>query len=148
MTNMQTDPNTTSSSKKVTDLELQIRVIKYRSRSCLHNIPFKHTHKVIRFYMLMNCALWINVFPPEVGFYTSVSLRTIFTGLKSDYYKQFRIIFPVCTISSIEHSNQQPIVQDVQIYLFRPRMQPTRWLHICLPLYWMQYHTPNMKVPP
>ena len=82
--NMKIDHNTTSKIYHINDIQCEIRIIKERSRAFCHTLPFKHIPKAILFAMAINCALWINVFPPKVVFSTSVSPCTIFIGVNFD----------------------------------------------------------------
>ena len=43
--------------------------------------------------MLINCALWLNIFPPKDIFSKSDIPCTIFTGVKFDYNKHCQLQF-------------------------------------------------------
>ena len=68
-------------------IERHICVIKEKSRSCRHTLPFKHTPKAILVVMLTNCELCLNSFTLKGGVSKSVSNHTISTGVKFDYNK-------------------------------------------------------------
>ena len=79
-------------SEHVPEIERQIRVLKERARACLHTLPFKYLPLLIVIEILNNCALWLNVFPPKGGVST-ISPRTLITGVKFDYTKHCKIPF-------------------------------------------------------
>ena len=91
LANMKIDINTTSISKHIPDIEIYICIIKYKARSCHHTLPFKHIPKLILVSILINCTLWLNMFPPKVGVSTSVIPPTILTGLNFDYNKHCQL---------------------------------------------------------
>ena len=90
---MKIDINNTLTSDNVPGIERQILIIKERLRACRHTLPFKQKPKVVLVYMLLNYALWINIFPPKGGGSISVSPCTILTGVKFDYNKHFLLKF-------------------------------------------------------
>ena len=83
--------NTTSTIKKVTEIELHIYFIKERARSCHHNLPFKHIPKVILVAMLMKCELRLNMFPQKGRVSTSVSTHTILIEVMLEFNKHCRL---------------------------------------------------------
>ena len=84
--------NFATRSEHVPEIERQIRVLKERARACRHTLPFKYLPRLIVIEMMNNCALWLNVFPPKGGVST-ISPRTLITGVKFDYTKHCKLPF-------------------------------------------------------
>ena len=85
--------NTASSLEHMPEIERQHRVIKERSRACLHSVPFKMIPKIMIIEMIYNCVLWINAFRPKGGVSEFISPHTLLTGVKFDYNCQFMLSF-------------------------------------------------------
>ena len=83
-------------SEHVPEIERQIRVLKERACACRHTLPFKYLPRLIVIEMMNNCALWLNVFPPKGGVST-ISPRTLITGVNFDYTKHCKLPFGAYT---------------------------------------------------
>ena len=90
--NMEIVANFATRNEHVPDIDCQNRVIKERARACRHTLPFEVLPRLLLVKMVNNCALWINMFPAKGGV-TNVSPRTLITGIKLDYSKQFCLLF-------------------------------------------------------
>ena len=84
--------NFATRSEHVPEIERQIRVLKERARACRHTLPFKYLPRLIVIEMMNNCALWLNVSPPKSGIST-ISPRTLITGVRFDYTKHCKLPF-------------------------------------------------------
>ena len=94
----------------VPEIERQIRVLKERTRACSHSLPFTHPPRLILIDMMHNAALWVNVFPPKGGVST-ISPRSLTTGIKFDYAKHCQLSFGSYAQVHEENqptNNQQP----------------------------------------
>ena len=85
--------NTASALGHMLEIERHHRVIKEQSRAFCHSLPFKMIPKIMITEMIYNCVLWINAFPPKGVVSTSISPRTLLTGLKFDYNCPCKIAF-------------------------------------------------------
>jgi hypothetical protein len=85
--------NTTTTSKHVSDVERQIRVLKERARALRSTLPFKIIPGRMIIKMLAKVALWINAFPPSIRVSKTFSTRTIMTGTALDFNRHCQIPF-------------------------------------------------------
>ena len=72
--------NITSANEHVPEIERRIRVIKERSRSTRHNLPFTYIPKAMVVAVVNNATPWINAFPPKGGVSTVLCPLTVLTG--------------------------------------------------------------------
>ena len=93
LTNIKIEVNNNFIIYHVPEIEHQISVIKDIARACYHNLPFKHTPKVIPVDVFMKFSLWPNMFPPKGVVYKSVIPHTIMAGVKFDYNKHCQLKF-------------------------------------------------------
>ena len=100
--------NFATRSEHVPEIERQIRVLKERARACRHTPPFKYLLRLIVIEMMNNCALWLNVFPPKGGIST-ISPRTLITGVKFDYTKHCKLPF-----GAYAQVNEEPSPSNIQ----------------------------------
>ena len=82
--------NPTSAKEHVDDIERFIRVIKERARALCSSMPYKKIPKRLIQAIIAHCCRWLNVFPPKNSIST-ISPRTLITGVKLDYNKHCRI---------------------------------------------------------
>ena len=82
--------NPTSAKEHVADIERFIRVIKERARAMRSSMPYKKIPKRLIQAIIAHCCRWLNVFPPKNSI-SSISPRTLITGVKLDYSKHCRI---------------------------------------------------------
>ena len=71
--------NIISANEHVPEIERRVRVIKERSRSTRHNLPFTYIPKAMVVTMVGNATAWINAFPPKGGVSSVLSPRTVLT---------------------------------------------------------------------
>ncbi len=72
--------NLTSASEHVPEIERRIRVVKERSRSLRHSLPFNRIPKLMTIHMVFIAVKLLNHFPPKGGILDTVSPKTIMTG--------------------------------------------------------------------
>jgi hypothetical protein len=71
----------------VPEAERRIRTIKERARSTIATLPFKYIPRQMMVELIYGCIFWLNSFPAADGVSTTISPRTIMTGLRIDYHK-------------------------------------------------------------
>jgi hypothetical protein len=72
--------NLTSTSEHVPEIERRIRVVKERSRSLRHSLPFNRIPRLITIHIVFTAVKLLNQFPPKGGISDTVSPKTIMTG--------------------------------------------------------------------
>ena len=77
--------------------------------ACRHTLPFKYLPRLIVIEMTNNCALWLNVSPPKGGVST-ISPRTLITGVKFDYTKNCKLPF-----GSYAQVHEEPLPSNSQV---------------------------------
>ena len=82
--------NTASAKEHVAEIERFIRVIKERTRALRSHLPYKKLPKHLLIAIIRHVCRWLNVFPPKNSIST-ISPRTLITGVKLDYNKHCRI---------------------------------------------------------
>jgi hypothetical protein len=83
--------NLTSASEHVPEIERRIRVVKERSRSLRHSLPFNRIPKLMTIHMVFIAVKLLNHFPPKGGISDTVSPKTIMTGETLDYKKHLSL---------------------------------------------------------
>ena len=83
-------PNFATANEHVPEIERQICVFKERARACHHSLPFTYLPRLILIEMMHNADLWVYVFPPKGGVST-ISPRSLITGIKFDYAKHCQL---------------------------------------------------------
>ena len=83
--------NLTSASEHVPEIERRIRVVKERSRSLRHSLPFNRIPKRMTIHMVFIAVKLLNHFPPKRGISDTVSPKTIMTGEALDYKKHLSL---------------------------------------------------------
>ena len=79
--------NLTSASEHVPEIERRIRVVKERSRSARHSIPFNRIPRLLTIYIVFTSVKLLNHFPTKGGISDTISPRTIMTGETLDFRK-------------------------------------------------------------
>ena len=97
--------NTAAPDEHVPEIERFIRTIKERVRSTWNSLPFQQYPNVMIAYMVYSAIFWINTVPPADGISTSVSPRTIVSGLTIDYNIHCKIDFGAYAQVHEEHDN-------------------------------------------
>ena len=87
--------NTTSANEYVPDVERDIRVIMERFRGIRHTLSFKIIFTRIQIELVYFTVFWLNFFPSINGLSTTLSPRTILTGIIIDYKTHCRLPFGV-----------------------------------------------------
>ena len=86
--------NITSKSEHVPEIERGIRTLKERIRATISRLPYnQHLPRVIVREVVINAVMMLNAFPPRSGINTSMSPRTIISGVKLDYNKHCKMPF-------------------------------------------------------
>jgi hypothetical protein len=83
--------NLTSASEHVPEIERRIRVVKERSRSLRHSLPFNRIPKLMTIHMVFIAVKLLNHFPPKGGISDTVSPKTIMTGETLAYKKHLSL---------------------------------------------------------
>jgi hypothetical protein len=69
--------NLTSASEHVPEIERRIRVVKERSRSLQHSLPFNWTPRLITIHIVFTAVKLLNHFSPKGGISDTVSPKTL-----------------------------------------------------------------------
>ena len=77
----------------VPEVERSIRVIKERFRAMYHRLPYRCIPKTMVKYGAMECARWLNTFPPKGGISSYYSPRVIMAGKPLDFERHCRVSF-------------------------------------------------------
>jgi hypothetical protein len=88
--------NLTSASEHIPEIERRIRVVKERSRSLRHSLPFNRIPKLMTIHMVFIAVKLLNHFPPKGGILDTVSPKTIMTGETLDYEKHLSLQLGQC----------------------------------------------------
>jgi hypothetical protein len=83
--------NLTSASEHVPEIERHIRVVKERSRSSRHSLPFNRIPRLLTIHIVFTAVKLLNHFPPKGGISETVSPKTIMTGETLDYKKHLSL---------------------------------------------------------
>ena len=111
ITVMGVHPNFATENEHVPEIERQIRVLKKRARACRHYLPFTYPPRLILIEMMHNASLWVNVHPPKGGVST-ISPRSLITGIKFDYAKHCQISFG--SYAQVHEQNQPTNTQQTR----------------------------------
>ena len=68
-------------------------------------LPFKKIPALMIKEMVEGSVMWLNMFPPKDGVSTTISPRSLITGLQIDYHKHCRIECGAYAQTHEEHSN-------------------------------------------
>jgi len=85
--------NCASRNEHVPEVERYIRTIKERVRAIASVLPFKQYPPRLVAEMVYNAVFWLNTFPHNDGIHSTISPRTLITGLAIDYHKHCRLAF-------------------------------------------------------
>ena len=77
--------NIASANEHAPYIEWIIRVIKYRTNSIRHRIPFNKTPKLLAVYIVFKSVSILNYFPVKEGFSTIISPNIIMSGETLNY---------------------------------------------------------------
>jgi hypothetical protein len=83
--------NLTSASEHVPEIERRIRVIKERSCSSRHSLPFNRIPRLLMIHIVFAAVKLLNHFPPKGGISDTVSPKTIMAGETFDYKKHLSL---------------------------------------------------------
>ena len=104
-------PNFATANEHVPEIERQITVLKERARACPNSLPFTYLPRFILIEVMLNTSLWVNVFPPKGGVST-LSPRSLITGIKFDYTKHCQI--SIGSYAQVHKENQPTNTQQPQ----------------------------------
>ena len=79
--------NLASSSEHVPEIERRIRVVKERSRSIRHSLPYNKIPVLLTIWIVFNAVRLLNHFPVKGGISDTISPKTIMTGETLNYKK-------------------------------------------------------------
>jgi hypothetical protein len=85
--------NITSRNEHVPEVERYIRMVKERVRDIASILPFKQYPPRLIAEMVYNVVFWLNTFPHNDGVHSTISPRTLITGLAIDYHKHCKLAF-------------------------------------------------------
>ena len=77
--------NVTSNKEHVPEIERSIRTTKEQVRSVYATLPFKRLPLRFLIELVVGCILWLNAFAMRGGVSTTMSPRTIITGIELDF---------------------------------------------------------------
>jgi Zinc knuckle len=97
--------NTTANDEHVPEIERHIRTIKERARSIYNTLPFKQLPPRLVIELVYYCTFWLNSFPNYNGVSTTLSPRTIVTGLTIDYNNHCQLEFGAYVQTHEAHDN-------------------------------------------
>ena len=85
--------NVASRNEHIPEVERYIRTIKERVRAIASVLPFKKYPPRLIAEMVYNVVFWLNTFPHKDSVHTTISPRTLITGLAIDYHKHCKLAF-------------------------------------------------------
>ena len=97
--------NTVSNDEHVPEIERQIRTLKERTRAIYCTLPFRKMPRRLIIEMLYAANYWLNMFPRKGGISTTMSPRTLLTGLTMNYNRHCRLEFGEYVQTHEEHDN-------------------------------------------
>jgi hypothetical protein len=104
--------NTTDASEHIPDVELQIHVLKERSRSIRITLLFKAIHGRMIIELVYYAALWLNAPPPpSSGVSETYSPRTIMMGTILDFAKHCKLPFRAYAEDHEEYTQTNTMAQ-------------------------------------
>jgi len=83
--------NLASKGEHVPEIERRIRVVKERTRSARHAMPFTRIPKLLMIHTVIKSVKLLNYFPPKGGILDSISPMTIMSGETLDYKKHLSL---------------------------------------------------------
>jgi hypothetical protein len=111
--------NLTSASEHVPEIEGRIRVVKERSRSLQHSLPFNRIPRLVTIHIVFTAVKLLNHFPPKGGILDTVSPKTIMTGETLDFKKHLSLqLGQYCQV------HEEDTLRNSQL----PRTQGAIWL--------------------
>ena len=97
--------NTVSNDEHVPEIERQIRTLKERTRAIYCTLPFCKIPRRLTIEMLYAANYWLNMFPRKGAISTTMSPRTLLTGLTMNYNRHCRLEFGEYVQTHEEHDN-------------------------------------------
>jgi hypothetical protein len=97
--------NTVSNAEHVPEVERYIRTTKERVRSVYNTLPFKKMPTRLTIELVYYSVFWLNSFPPRDGISTTMSPRTILSGMSLDYNKHCKLEFGTYVQTHENHDN-------------------------------------------
>ena len=85
--------NVAAANEHVPAIERRIRVIKERVRATRHTLPYKCMPKIMVVELVKFSVFWLNAFPAKGGVSTTLSPRTLLTGMGIDFATHCRLSF-------------------------------------------------------
>ena len=85
--------NLTSANEHVPEIERRTRVVKERTRSVRHSLPFNRIPRIMVIYMVYLVVKLLNHFPVKGGISDTISPKTIMSGETLHYKKDFSLQF-------------------------------------------------------
>jgi hypothetical protein len=83
--------NLAAAKEHVGEIERLIRTIKERARALRSSLPFKKIPKRLVSAIVRHVSRWLNIFCPKNGISSTISPRTLMTGVKLDYHKDCQL---------------------------------------------------------
>jgi hypothetical protein len=83
--------NLTSASEHVPEIERRIRVVKERSRSARHSLPYNRIPRLLTIHIVFLAVKLLNYFPTKGGISDTISPKTLMTGETLDYKKHLSL---------------------------------------------------------
>jgi len=83
--------NLASKGEHVPEIERRIRVVKERTRSARHAMPFTRIPKLLMIHTVIKSVKLLNYFPPKGGVLDNISPMTIMSGETLDYKKHLSL---------------------------------------------------------
>ena len=97
--------NTVSNDEHVPEIERQIRTLKERTRAIYCTLPFRKIPRRLIIEMLYAANYWLNMFPRKGAISSTMSPRTLLTGLAMNYNRHCRLGFGEYVQTHEEHDN-------------------------------------------
>jgi len=85
--------NIAAANEHVPKIERQIRVVKEHVRCIRHTLPFSHILVTMLIQLVYHAVMWLNSFPPKGGVSSTISPRSLMTGVPLDYKKHCQLHF-------------------------------------------------------
>ena len=85
--------NTTATNQHVPQIEIQVKVVKERVQSTWNSLPYKNFPNRMISCMVENEVFCLNALQIYSGMYSTISLRTLLTGITINFSKHRKIQF-------------------------------------------------------
>ena len=85
--------NTNAADKHVPHIERQIKLVKERVRITWNLLPYKNSPNRMIYRMLENTVFWLKALPINSSMSSTISPRTLMTGITIDFRKHYKIEF-------------------------------------------------------